>query len=66
MIYFLRARTEEAHLSQDPTYVEYALWMNEHGKLAFLGRWFPLLKYKAPATYQAKPLDTLKVPVPAE
>ncbi|MGA2447482.1 MAG: isoprenylcysteine carboxylmethyltransferase family protein [Polyangiaceae bacterium] len=49
MIYFLRARTEEAHLSRDPVYVEYALWMNEHGLLSFLGRWFPILRYKAPA-----------------
>jgi len=48
-IYFLRAKTEERHLSRDPTYVEYALWMNEHGILAFLGRWFPWLKYTAPA-----------------
>jgi protein-S-isoprenylcysteine O-methyltransferase Ste14 len=52
MIYFLRAKTEERHLSRDPTYVEYALWMNDHGVLAFLGRWFPLLKYKPPASYQ--------------
>jgi protein-S-isoprenylcysteine O-methyltransferase Ste14 len=52
MIYFLRAKTEERHLSRDPTYVEYALWMNEHGLLSFIGRWFPLLKYKPPATYK--------------
>ena len=63
MIYFLRARTEEAHLSQDPTYVQYALWMNENGTLSFLGRWFPLLKYKAPAN--VKPAE-IGVPVPAE
>jgi protein-S-isoprenylcysteine O-methyltransferase Ste14 len=48
MIYFLRAKTEERHLSRDPTYVAYALWMNDHGMLSFLGRWFPLLKYKPP------------------
>jgi hypothetical protein len=48
-IYFLRAKTEERHLSRDPIYVEYALWMNEHGTLAFLGRWFPWLQYTAPA-----------------
>jgi len=35
-IYYMRARTEERHLSRDPTYVQYALWMNEHGVL----RWF--------------------------
>jgi protein-S-isoprenylcysteine O-methyltransferase Ste14 len=49
-IYFLRARTEERHLSRDPDYVAYALWMNEHGVLAFLGRWIPVLRYKAPPT----------------
>jgi len=37
-IYFMRARTEERHLSRDPTYVAYALWMNEHGWLRFLNR----------------------------
>jgi protein-S-isoprenylcysteine O-methyltransferase Ste14 len=63
MIYFLRARTEERHLSRDPTYVAYALWMNEHGLLAFLGRWFPLLRYKPPATAEAAPQ---RVAAPAE
>jgi hypothetical protein len=48
MMYFLRAKTEERHLSRDPTYVAYALWMNEHGLLSFVGRWFPLLRYKPP------------------
>jgi hypothetical protein len=47
-VYFLRAKTEERHLSKDPTYVEYALWMNEHGLLRSLGR-LPLLRYRAPA-----------------
>jgi protein-S-isoprenylcysteine O-methyltransferase Ste14 len=47
-IYFLRARTEERHLSWDPDYVAYALWMNEHGLLRFLGRWIPALRYKPP------------------
>ncbi|HTC44592.1 MAG TPA: isoprenylcysteine carboxylmethyltransferase family protein [Steroidobacteraceae bacterium] len=45
-IYFLRARTEERHLSRDPTYVAYALWMNDHGALRFLGRAFPWLRYQ--------------------
>ena len=52
-IYFLRAKTEEAHLSRDPTYVEYALWMNDHGALRFVGRWLPVFRYKAPASYVA-------------
>jgi len=34
MIYYLRAKTEEAHLSKDPTYVQYARWIDEHGLFA--------------------------------
>ena len=30
-IYFVRARTEERHLSQDPAYAAYARWIGEHG-----------------------------------
>jgi len=37
-MYYMRARTEERHLSRDPTYVQYALWMNEHGVLRWFGR----------------------------
>jgi protein-S-isoprenylcysteine O-methyltransferase Ste14 len=48
-IYYLRARTEERHLSKDPTYVAYALWINEHGILRRLGRWIPALRYRPPA-----------------
>ncbi len=48
-VYWARARTEEIHLSEDPDYVRYALWMNEHGWLAPLGRWIPLLRYRPPA-----------------
>ncbi|MGC1459244.1 MAG: hypothetical protein WA825_13285 [Steroidobacteraceae bacterium] len=48
-IYWLRARTEERHLSRDPVYVNYALWMNDNGILRTLGRWCPLLRFKAPA-----------------
>lgn len=50
-MYFWRAKTEERHLSRDPAYVSYALWMNDHGALRWLGR-IPVLKhvflYKAP------------------
>ena len=53
-IYFLRARTEERHLSRDPDYVAYALWMNEHGLLRFVGRWVPALRYRPPT--QAAPV----------
>jgi protein-S-isoprenylcysteine O-methyltransferase Ste14 len=60
-IYFLRARTEERHLSRDPDYVAYALWMNDHGLLSFVGRWIPLLAYKPPA-----PAAPVALPVAAE
>lgn len=33
-IYYLRAVTEERHLSRDPTYLAYVAWINEHGLLA--------------------------------
>ena len=47
-IYFMRARTEERHLSRDPTYVQYALRMNEHGVFAWLGRHVPGVRYRPP------------------
>jgi protein-S-isoprenylcysteine O-methyltransferase Ste14 len=53
-IYFLRARTEERHLSKDPTYVAYAVWMNEHGWLRFLNR-VPFFRYVAPVAKLAPP-----------
>jgi protein-S-isoprenylcysteine O-methyltransferase Ste14 len=37
-IYYLRAKTEERHLSLDPVYVRYADWIAEHGVLRFLER----------------------------
>jgi hypothetical protein len=46
-MYFMRAKTEERHLSRDPVYVEYALWMNDHGVLRFLNR-VPIFRYKPP------------------
>ncbi len=48
-LYFFRARAEEQHLSEDPVYVEYAQWIEEHGVLRFLGRLVPVLRYRAPA-----------------
>jgi protein-S-isoprenylcysteine O-methyltransferase Ste14 len=48
LVYFARARTEERHLSRDPTYVAYALWVNDHGALQLPARVFPFLRYKAP------------------
>ena len=34
LIYFARAKTEERHLSLDPTYVTYANWISEYGLIA--------------------------------
>jgi len=48
-IYFVRARTEERHLSRDPAYVAYALWINERGLLRELGNIVPALRYRSPA-----------------
>lgn len=46
-IYYLRARTEENHLSRYPEYVEYARWIDEHGLFRFIGRIHPSLKFNA-------------------
>lgn len=35
-VYYLRAKTEERHLSMDPVYVAYAAWIEKHGLLRFL------------------------------
>jgi len=50
VIYWLRARTEERHLSQDPVYVQYALWMEQHGLLRHIPRLKGLgfLRYRIP------------------
>jgi protein-S-isoprenylcysteine O-methyltransferase Ste14 len=44
-IYYMRARTEENHLSNYPDYVEYANWMNEHGILRFVTKVIPYFRY---------------------
>jgi protein-S-isoprenylcysteine O-methyltransferase Ste14 len=45
-IYYARARTEEWHLSRDPVYVDYALWIERRGLLRILGEILPFLRYK--------------------
>jgi protein-S-isoprenylcysteine O-methyltransferase Ste14 len=55
-IYFMRAKTEERHLSRDPTYVKYALWMNDNGWLKFLNR-IPGMRYVPPAEARVQPAD---------
>lgn len=47
-IYYLRAKTEEKHLSKDPIYVEYALAMNDVGIFSNLSKLLPFFHYKAP------------------
>jgi hypothetical protein len=44
-IYYMRARTEENHLSNYPEYVAYAEWMNEHGMFRRLAKRLPFLRY---------------------
>ncbi|MBX2797881.1 MAG: hypothetical protein KTR31_09440 [Myxococcales bacterium] len=58
--YWLRGRTEEWHLSKDPDYVAYGLWMNDNGLFRAFGRWFPFLAYRAPD----EPSDTTESPPP--
>jgi isoprenylcysteine carboxyl methyltransferase (ICMT) family protein YpbQ len=45
IMYYLRARTEENHLSAYPEYVEYAKIMNEKSIFCFMARIFPFLRY---------------------
>ncbi len=52
-IYFLRAKTEERHLSLDPDYVRYARWIDRHGLLRPLNGW-PLVGRLA--RWRLKPL----------
>ena len=48
-VYLLRAKTEERHLGQDPTYRDYARWIDEHGMLRKIGKIWPWLKFNSPA-----------------
>ncbi|HVN72754.1 MAG TPA: isoprenylcysteine carboxyl methyltransferase [Desulfomonilia bacterium] len=45
IIYYIRAITEERHLSKDPTYVHYASMMNAKGLCRGFARIFPFLRY---------------------
>jgi protein-S-isoprenylcysteine O-methyltransferase Ste14 len=40
LLYFLRARTEERHLMNDPDYRAYAEWISKNGLFAKIGRLF--------------------------
>lgn len=46
VIYYLRAKTEERHLSHYPEYEEYALKMNEKSIFTGVAKILPFLKYK--------------------
>ena len=48
LIYYIRAKTEERHLSQDPDYVAYALWIERNGLLRFLPRVIRWIRYTPP------------------
>lgn len=43
-IYAMRAKTEEWHLSRDPDYVRYALWIEENGMFRWI-RHLPVVRY---------------------
>lgn len=47
VVYFLRARTEERHLSHYPEYVAYACAMNERSIFRWCARLLPFLKYRS-------------------
>lgn len=46
IVYSLRSYAEERMLSQDPVYIQYALWMDDHGVLRWVGRLAPFLSYR--------------------
>jgi protein-S-isoprenylcysteine O-methyltransferase Ste14 len=48
LLYFVRAKSEEMHLSEDPTYVAYAEWINDNGLFRWAGRLIPAMRYQAP------------------
>ncbi len=52
--YLGRARTEEMHLSADPTYVAYAEWINENGIFRWVTRIIPAFYYVPPAPVDAE------------
>ena len=48
VIYYLRAKTEERHLSHYPEYVSYAMQMNDKSIFRWCAKLLPFLKYKPP------------------
>jgi protein-S-isoprenylcysteine O-methyltransferase Ste14 len=39
-IYYCRAKSEEKHLSENPKYIAYSKWIDQHGLLAILKKGF--------------------------
>lgn len=52
VIYYIRAKTEENHLSKYKEYVEYGLAMNQRSIFRHVAKVLPFLKYKAPVGYK--------------
>lgn len=50
-VYWMRARTEERHLSRDPVYVAYALWIEKHGIFRWVGKIIPAMRYRPPSSH---------------
>ena len=48
LVYYLRAKTEERHLSKFAEYRAYSEWIAEHGLWARFRRWLSTLSPKAP------------------
>lgn len=57
-IYYLRAKTEEKHLMQDPQYVAYALWIDTHGLFARIKRTWLFLPFSFLLSKFYKPTQT--------
>ncbi|MFT4520711.1 MAG: protein-S-isoprenylcysteine O-methyltransferase Ste14 [Halioglobus sp.] len=53
-VYFMRARTEERHLSQDPAYRAYAAYIEEHGLFRRVGNSLPILKFRPGQLFNLK------------
>lgn len=49
VIYFMRAKTEEKHLSSDPAYQEYTAWMGSNGPFRWAGPSGLLAYFRAPS-----------------
>jgi isoprenylcysteine carboxyl methyltransferase (ICMT) family protein YpbQ len=58
IIYLLRARTEERHLSRDPAYVEYATIMNNRSIFAWMGKLLPVFQYRPYKLFNVKDQPT--------